>query len=91
MKKSTKPVGQIIKEYRQKSGMTQMDLADKLGYDIPQFISLMENGHSKVPLNVLGQIISYLSIPEKVIMESLLDAYEKEAKQQITSGKKKAG
>lgn len=91
MKKSPKPVGQIIKEYRQKSGMTQMELAEKLGYDIPQFISLMENGHSKVPLNVLGQIISYLSIPEKAIMESLLDAYEKEAKQQIQSGKKRAG
>lgn len=89
--KKNKPVGQIIKEYRQKTGMTQMDLAQKLGYDIPQFISLMENGHSKVPLNVLGQIISYLSIPERVIMESLLDAYEKEAKQQIHSGKKKAG
>lgn len=91
MKKSSKPVGQIIKEYRQKSGMTQMELAEKLGYDIPQFISLMENGHSKVPLNVLGQIISYLSIPERAIMESLLDAYEKEAKQQIQSGKKRAG
>ncbi len=90
MKKTNKHLGQVIKEYRVNAGLTQKDLAEKLGYNIPQFISLMENGHSKIPLNVLGELISYLKIPEKMVLELLLEAYKKEAREQISSGRKKA-
>lgn len=90
MKKSYKHLGSIIKEYRNKANYTQKDLADRLGYEIPQFISLMENGHSKIPLNVLGEIIAILNIPEKKVLEILLDNYEKEARVLISNGRKKA-
>lgn len=87
MKKKKYPLGQLIKEYRLRSGFTQAELATKLGYSIPQFISLMENGHSKIPLEVMGELISILSIPEKKVFEILVASYKKEAKQQIDLGK----
>lgn len=83
-------LGAIIKDYRTKAGYTQKDLADKLGYEIPQFISLMENGHSKIPLNILGEIIAILNIPEKKVIEVLLENFEKEARVLISNGRKKA-
>lgn len=90
MKKKKSVLGQLVKEYRLRSGLTQIELANKLGYSIPQFVSLMENGHSKIPLNVLGELISFLKIPEKKVYEILVDSYIKEARQQISLGKVKA-
>lgn len=83
-------LGALIKEYRLKAGMTQLELATKLNYSIPQFISLMENGHSKIPLNVLGKIIPILSIPEKKAIDLLVEIYRAEAKSTISDNKKKA-
>lgn len=90
MKKSTPTLGQLIKSYRVKSELTQKDLAERVGYDIPQFISLMENGHAKIPLIILGQIISILRIPEKKVLDILTETYKREAQEQISSGMKKA-
>ncbi len=82
-------VGQLIKAYREKQGITQKALSDYLGYDNPQFISLIENGHSKVPLNALGKVIAALNIPEKKIIDSLLNTYEQEIRSEIGSVSKK--
>ena len=90
MRKTHNHLGKVVKEYRIKADLTQKDLAEKLGYSIPQFISLMENGHSKIPLNVLGELISFLKIPEKMALDLLLESYKKEARQQILVGRKKA-
>lgn len=50
----------IIKTARLTLGLTQQELARKLGYKIPQFVSLMENGHSKVPSDVAKAIVNFL-------------------------------
>lgn len=83
-------LGALVREYRQKANMTQLDLAQKLGYDSTQFVSLFERGLSKVPFNVLGQLVIILGIPEKRIMKTLLDAYENEVKEKMETGKKTA-
>lgn len=90
MKKSYKHLGQVVKEFRLKADLTQKELAEKLGYEIPQFVSLMENGHSKIPLIVAGELISLLKIPEKMVTDLLLEAYKKQACEQILIGRKKA-
>lgn len=90
MKKITPTLGQLIKSYRIKSDLTQKDLAEKIGYDIPQFISLMENGHAKIPLIILGQLISILKIPEKKVLDILTENYKRDALEQISTGRKKA-
>jgi transcriptional regulator with XRE-family HTH domain len=88
MKKSKSELGQLIKDYRVKANMTQKDLSYKLGYDIPQFLCLMENGHSKIPLYVLEKVIEILNVPEKKVLDILVNNYRQEVLEQISSGKK---
>ncbi|GIL16709.1 MAG: hypothetical protein BroJett040_04600 [Oligoflexia bacterium] len=90
MKQVHVELGALVREYRQKANMTQLDLAQKLGYDSTQFVSLFERGLSKVPFNVLGQLVIILGIPEKKVMKTLLDAYETEVKEKMETGKKAA-
>lgn len=69
--------GQLIKKHREKLGMTQLELARKLGYEIPQFCSLMENGHSKVPVDICKKIIRILKIDRDILKISMLNEYSK--------------
>lgn len=82
-------IGEIIRNYRIKADLTQQELAKHLGYKIPQFISLIENGHSKVPLNIIAELVSVLKIPENVVLESLVSAYEREAQRHLSKKVKK--
>lgn len=82
--------GQIIREARLKKGWTQADLARELGYENPQFISLLERNQSKVPLRVLGQLIVLLNISEAEVVSSLMTIYQHEIMDELTQGKKLA-
>jgi transcriptional regulator with XRE-family HTH domain len=84
-------LGKLVKEYRVKKGFTQLELSEKLGYDTPQFVSIMERGLAKLPLNVIGQLIVLLGIPEKKITALLLEAYRKNMHKEISSGKSQVG
>ncbi len=88
MNETYQELGSLIRNYRQDKDMTQLDLAKKLGYDSTQFISLFERGVSKVPHNILGQLIVILGIPEKVILQILIKDYEVSLKSEILLGKK---
>jgi len=83
-------LGALVREYRLKADMTQSDLAKKLGYESVQFVSLFERGLSKIPINVLGQLIVILGISEKKILNTLLSEYELKVKNLIADGKKKS-
>lgn len=89
MKKLNIELGNLVKDYRNKKGITQLELSEKLGYDTPQFISIIERGLAKIPLNVLGQLIVILGIPERKITKLLTDAYLEELHQEIMTGKTK--
>lgn len=53
-------IGARIKEAREKEGMKQADLAKKLGYSSPTFISLIEDGKRKVRIDDLEKIANLL-------------------------------
>lgn len=66
----------LIKHYRLKRGMSQTDLASFLGVT-KQFISKLENGKSKLPLDKILITSEFLDIPiEKVKRALLSDAKE---------------
>lgn len=90
MKKYSTNIGALIKDHRAQAGLTQLQLAHKLGYEIPQFISLIENGHSKVPLNIVSQLISILDIPENLILDALVEAYIAETKDILNINRRKS-
>lgn len=77
----------LIKEYRVKSGLTQQQLSQKLGYSTPQFVSILERGLSKVPLNTLGQLIIHIGLPEKKVTKILVEEYQQYLKAELKKGK----
>lgn len=54
--------GQYLKIKREKAGLTQKQLANKIGYDEAQFISLMENNHDPIPVKKLKLICKHLKM-----------------------------
>lgn len=81
-------LGALVREYRLKANMTQLELANKLGYESAQFVSLFERGLSKIPTKVIGKLIIILGIPEKKITKNLIDVFATELSGQINEGKR---
>jgi transcriptional regulator with XRE-family HTH domain len=87
MGNAQKKLGEIAKEYRERSGLTQAELSVKLGYKTAQFVSKYERGESPIPTKTLGQLILILGIPEKAIIKLLIEAYKSELSEGISIGK----
>jgi transcriptional regulator with XRE-family HTH domain len=49
-------LGKYLKEKREGAGFSQKEVADKLGYTTPQFVSNWERGVSQPPLKTLKKI-----------------------------------
>ena len=81
-------LGKMIRQGRFKKGITQQQLAEKLGYDSVMFISLMENNKSKVPLETLGKLIVILGLNLKEIKEGIKNDYSTYVDKQIKEGQK---
>jgi transcriptional regulator with XRE-family HTH domain len=80
-------IGELIKEKRELAGMTQLELAQKLGYESPQFVSLIERGLSKAPYELIGKCVVILGLPEKQIVSQLKQAFLDELTSEINQGK----
>jgi transcriptional regulator with XRE-family HTH domain len=80
-------IGELIKEKRELAGMTQLELAQKLGYESPQFVSLIERGLSKAPYELIGKCVVILGLPEKAIVSQLKQAFMDELTSEIDKGK----
>lgn len=87
MKETHIQLGSLIRDYRIRNEMTQLELADKLSYDSAQFVSLFERGISKIPHETLGRLIIILGIPEKKVMTILMNSFETDLSEKINRGK----
>jgi transcriptional regulator with XRE-family HTH domain len=86
MSKINKELGSLVRKHRIKDDMTQLELANKLGYESMQFVSLFERGVSKIPLTVLGKLIVILGMSEKQITKIILDDYKNNVIKKILDG-----
>lgn len=64
--------GQIIKDRRQQLMLQQGELAYKLNYSNPNFISMLEMGWSKVPIDKAPLIAEALHMPVHWFIERVL-------------------
>ena len=71
-----KNLGGYLKTKRQNAGMTQQEVANKLGYSTAQFISNFERGLCSPPLNNLKTIIGLYKIPVEEVMNLILKEQE---------------
>ncbi len=68
----SKTVGLFLKTKRLEKGLTQSDVAHKLGYGSPQFISNIERGISSIPLKSLRAFVDLYSASPVEVLEILL-------------------
>ncbi|MCE3009780.1 MAG: helix-turn-helix transcriptional regulator [Proteobacteria bacterium] len=72
-------LGLFLKNKREAQGLTQSDVAKRLGYGSPQFISNIERGISSVPLKSLKTLVEMYGVsPEEII-----DVFLEEKKSQL--------
>ena len=80
-----KILGEIFKEYRLKSKLTQEKIAEKLGISV-KYISRIENGTGGVKVETLVNYMNILEISPNVIFEKLI--VNESLKSQIELSKK---
>ena len=77
MKDLFEVLGSYLQTKRLKSGLSQGDVADKLGYSSPQFISNFERGLCAPPLPKLKTIINMYDLSAESVVSLMLKEQEK--------------
>lgn len=54
---SSMDIGRVLQEQRKKIGLSQGDVAKQLGYVNINFISMIESGKSKIPVNKIDSLV----------------------------------
>ena len=75
-------LAQYIKNARIYKGMTQKDTAVKLGTSVV-FVSLMESGESKIPLDKLKKLIDIYGMSKAKVVKLAICEYEKKLLEEL--------
>jgi len=67
-----KEFGLYIKEKRERSGLSQSEVAHELGYSSPQFISNFERGLCSPPLPALRELVDLYRLSRREVVDVLL-------------------
>ncbi|MCH2535638.1 MAG: helix-turn-helix domain-containing protein [Bdellovibrionales bacterium] len=83
-------LGNYLKNKRNETGLTQSEVATKLGYSSPQFISNFERGLCSPPLKNLKTLVKLYKIPVEEIMTLILEEQESILRKALSgAGKRK--
>lgn len=72
MNKSNRINGLQWKSLRERAGLTQRDVSDSLGYSTPQFISNVERGRCRFPVQKLTRIKKLYRLSNDQILDLFL-------------------
>jgi transcriptional regulator with XRE-family HTH domain len=73
-----KRAGSWLKELREQAGLTQMDVASRVGFKYYAFVSQVENGFSRVPTEKLEAWALTLGVEPPRFARHLMSFYEPE-------------
>lgn len=79
-------IGDIVKTHRKDSGLSQLEVADRLGYESSQFIHLIEQGKSKIPPSQINKICRILGIHPKIIFDIIVEDFVEKLSKQVKIG-----
>ena len=82
-----KKLGSYLKDVREQSNWTQLQVSQKLGYTSPQFISNIERGISVVPLKTLARMIQIYKVDGEEVVGILLESQKKILKSRLVKGR----
>ncbi len=68
---------ELLKQARLDSGMSQMALADILGYSTPQLVSNWERNKCRFPHSMAKKICVALNLEREVLKKAMSKDYEK--------------
>ncbi|MCB0419991.1 MAG: helix-turn-helix domain-containing protein [Bdellovibrionales bacterium] len=85
-----KHLGNYLKTKRQQRGLTQKDVASRLGYSTAQFISNFERGLCSPPLNNLKVLVGLYKAPPEEVLEIILKEQENILRRALKQPIKKA-
>lgn len=77
-KQLRKQAGDWLKELRVRTGLSQIQLADVLGFKYYTFISQVENGFGRLPVESMEAWAKALNVEPSVFVKRLLSFYEPE-------------
>ena len=85
--KKQRAMAEYLKEKRAKANLTQSDVASKLGYSSPQFVSNWERGLAKPPVFVLRDLTKLYRVPANEMFSVLLAEVESDLREEFYSSK----
>jgi len=77
-KKLRKQAGDWLKELRGRAGLSQVQLADELGFKYYTFVSQVENGFGRLPIESMEAWAKALNVEPSEFAKRLLSFYEPE-------------
>ncbi len=81
-----KQAGAWLKSRREDAGLTQIELADELGLKYYSYISQVENGFSRVPMDKLEPWAKILGVDPSHFARHLISFYEPELHRVLYTG-----
>jgi len=71
-----KHAGMVLKQLRAKAGYTQKELAQKAGLEYYTFISQIENGSGRVPVELYGEFAQAYGVDVEKFSRMMLRMYD---------------
>lgn len=76
-------MAKLLKSKRMEKGLSQKDMALKMGSDNAQYVSNLERGVNRIPLDRLVRLQRILKISQKEILDALVFDYREDIKKQL--------
>lgn len=89
MKELFQVLGDYLQARRVKAGLSQGDVAAKLGYSSPQFVSNFERGLCAPPLNKMKTIVQLYDLNSEEVLKLMMKEHEKQLRKNLGLTKKK--
>ncbi|MGZ3713502.1 MAG: helix-turn-helix domain-containing protein [Bdellovibrionota bacterium] len=89
MKELFQVLGEFLQSKRVKAGLSQGDVASKLGYSSPQFISNFERGLCAPPLNKLKMLVQLYDLSGEEVLKLMMKENERHLRKALNLKSKK--
>ena len=80
-------LAEYLKERRMQAGLTQSEVAKKLGYSSPQFVSNWERGLANPPIFVLRDLTKMYKVPVDQMFDLIVEDFKLELQREFSASR----